>query len=396
MMAAIDEAAGRKDYEEVVRLSTSAIESYGEGDARDLSKLHNWCAGALVLLDKCDQALQELDRAIDIDASYAENYLNRATILKKLERHDAALKSLLVALEINTDFERDQHFQNVRNEVVDRLLDMESAGKQHDDAVRIFTDAINLFVHDPPPATLLLSRSVGFYHLDKWDEALADSDRAIELAPNSADAHMTRGVIICESSAYNSSSNACTDLDEARKSMLRAYELDPDHPKITHHLDEWEDQAEDLKGQGEKFLRKGSFDLAAVFFENATKLYIRGPAPAELLNTFAAAKLGVKSIDTVHAVQAQVGTLRACFSGLGRRDRPPRPHPPRGKGRKGGRDSQGRQEGAAQACHRDQVRRGRRGARSSGGPIDSRQEGRRSATAPANVGGGARARREAA
>src|ERR1019366_5641633 len=75
-------------YQQGVELARRAIE-FGPPQAR----LHNLLGQALYRLDEPMEALKNFDRAMALDANFADAHGNRATLLQSVGRHEEALAS---------------------------------------------------------------------------------------------------------------------------------------------------------------------------------------------------------------------------------------------------------------------------------------------------------------
>jgi tetratricopeptide (TPR) repeat protein len=69
---------------------------------------------------KHDQAVQDYNRAIELNPNQAVSYYNRARVYSRQERHEQALQDLRKAIQINPDFKNtaktDHDFDRMRKE----------------------------------------------------------------------------------------------------------------------------------------------------------------------------------------------------------------------------------------------------------------------------------------
>ena len=96
----------------------------------------------------------------------------------------------------------------------------EFAVGEYEEALAAYDRAIEL---DPDHAVAHLNRGPALARLERYKEALAACDRAIELDPSHAGAHTNRGVVLARLERYK----------EALSAFDRAIELDPDN--LVHH-----------------------------------------------------------------------------------------------------------------------------------------------------------------
>lgn len=87
-------------------------------------------------LNKAEKALEDFNRAIEIDPSRADGYLGRANALNTMGRYEASLK-------------------------------------EYDKAIEI----------DPKLANAYVNRGIAHSHLGKYDKAIADYEKGLELDP---------------------------------------------------------------------------------------------------------------------------------------------------------------------------------------------------------------------
>jgi tetratricopeptide (TPR) repeat protein len=158
---------------------------------------------ALYNLERYDEALVSLDKVIELDASYPRAWGNRGTVLNNLTRYDEALVSFDRAIELDANY---QSAWALRGGVLYHL-------KRYEEALVSFDRAIELDPSYPQAWTL---RGCMLYKLKRYDEALVSFDRAIELDDNYQWAWGVRGILL----------NSLKRYDEALVSFDRAIELD--------------------------------------------------------------------------------------------------------------------------------------------------------------------------
>ena len=150
-----------------------------------------------------DEALECLDKAIEIDSNYKNVWHLRGDVLKSLERYDEALESYDRAIELDPNY---QSAWAKRGDVLRNL-------KRYDEALESYDRALELDANLQLAWTL---RGHVLRNLERYDEALASFDRALELDANLQLAWTLRGDVLSNLKRY----------DEALVSYDRAIELD--------------------------------------------------------------------------------------------------------------------------------------------------------------------------
>ncbi len=172
--------------------------------------------GALFLqLQQPDNALRDLNRAIELAPNDAQAYANRGTVYSNLQQYDKALQDLKKAIDLAPD---DERFYVSRGVVYAKM-------EEYDNALRDLNKAIEL---RPDYTGAYMNRSAVYSKLGQHENALSDSNKAIELASNDrekARAYANRGNVYRESGRY----------DEALRDYKKAIELDPGEPDHYHN-----------------------------------------------------------------------------------------------------------------------------------------------------------------
>ena len=139
----------------------------------------------LLEADRYDQAAEAYEAAIVADPDYLAAHVQLGVALENLDRPEQALSSYRHAYEIN-----DENISAVY------FLGLLSARLGHnDEALRLFDEAARLFDQGlvptatpgtelPDLADVYLNRAVVNVGLDRLDDALADTERALELDPS--------------------------------------------------------------------------------------------------------------------------------------------------------------------------------------------------------------------
>ncbi len=193
----IENCREQKDYVSALEYAEKLVASRGE--ARD------WVEKGRCLnsLERYDEALECLDKAIESDSNYARAWANRGDVLDNLKRYDEALVSYDRAIELDAN---DKWAWAKRGHVLNNLERYEEALESYDLAIEL--DANNQWVW--------ASRGDVLNNLKRYEEALVSYDRALELDANDKWAWVKRGNVLNNLKRY----------EEALVSYDRALELD--------------------------------------------------------------------------------------------------------------------------------------------------------------------------
>ncbi|MEG4075370.1 tetratricopeptide repeat protein [Microcoleus sp. Pol14C2] len=192
----------QKDYVSALAYAEKLVTSRGE--ARD------WVEKGRCLnsLERYDEALECLDKAIESDSNYARAWANRGDVLDNLKRYDEALVSLDRAIELD---EYDPWHWAKRGYLLNNLKHYEKALESFDRAIEF--DANNQGVW--------FLRGLLLDTLKRYEEALASFDLAIELDANYQSAWALRGDVLYNLKRY----------EEALESYDLAIELDANYQR---------------------------------------------------------------------------------------------------------------------------------------------------------------------
>ncbi|MEG4572845.1 tetratricopeptide repeat protein [Microcoleus sp. N3A4] len=197
----IENCIEQKDYVSALEYAEKLVASRGE--ARDWGEKGR----CLNSLERYDEALECLDKAIESDSNYARAWANRGDVLESLKRYDEALVSYDKAIELDED---DPWHWAKRGYLLNNL-------KHYEEALESFDRAIELDEDDPWDWA---SRGDVLDNLKRYEEALESYDRAIELDANYQWAWRMRGDVLNNLERY----------EEALESYDWAIELDENDP----------------------------------------------------------------------------------------------------------------------------------------------------------------------
>lgn len=212
-------APGGKSSGEALDLFTAAIEATPqepecvvEGTAYQavaLSWAYYYRGGVYYYRGDLDQALSEVNKAIELDPDYARAYRGLGTIYRALGDLEQAEAAYTRGLEREIDSENRVILYTNRGQVYADKGDLESALSDFNEALRL----------DPTNARGYASRCKMYRLKGELDMALADCNKALELDPDYAWAYSERGLVYKDRD----------ELDEALADYDRATEINPDY-----------------------------------------------------------------------------------------------------------------------------------------------------------------------
>jgi len=206
--------------------------------------LYNNRGNALMDLGHLEEAMKDFDRAIVLSPSYGAAYNNRGNAYAALHQYNAAFQSFRKAAEFlpqsavpfngrgRTHAELARYHAAVRDLTRAISLDQKYAAAYRNRAEANFaianydaaavdaTQALDLEPGVPQP-NLLLLRARAYAAENKFKEAIADFDKALELNPDLIDAYVERGVLFAKNRRH----------DDAIGDFTRAIQLDPKNAK---------------------------------------------------------------------------------------------------------------------------------------------------------------------
>jgi tetratricopeptide (TPR) repeat protein len=151
-----------------------------------------------------EEAVDDYTKAIVLDPNFAGAYYNRGNAYCELNKHEEAIKDYTKAIELNPNFAVAYTNRGITYHEL----------KHYEEAIKDYTKAIEL---DPNFAVAYTNRGNAYHELNKHEEAIKDYTKAIELDPNFAEAYYNRGNAYCELNKH----------EEAIEDYTKAIELDP-------------------------------------------------------------------------------------------------------------------------------------------------------------------------
>ncbi|BAK78191.1 TPR repeat-containing protein [Pseudogulbenkiania sp. NH8B] len=243
----------RGDASSARPLMTKVVRAYPQS-----APAHFMLGIACAMLSDNKRALECFDRAVEVDSSFIDAYINKGVVLKKMAFYDAAVACYDRALVINP---RSAESYNNRGSAYLGL------GRLHE-AVEDFNHAITL---NPTYADAYCNMGGALADSDAFAEALSMLDRAIELAPAMAEAHLNRGNAL----------NGLRRFEEAVVSYEQALKLRPNY-------------SEALCNRGHSLVELNRYEDALHSYNQAIKLEKNY---ASAFNGKAKSLVGLKKID---------------------------------------------------------------------------------------------------
>ncbi|WP_223265175.1 tetratricopeptide repeat protein [Nostoc sp. 'Peltigera membranacea cyanobiont' 210A] len=189
-----------KRYEEALQDLNRAIELDPKYDWAIASRGYTYC-----LMKRYAEALRDFDRAIELDPKFAWAIANRGYTYRLMERYTEALQDFDRAIELNPKLD----WAIASRGLTYRLM------KRYAEALQDFNCTIEL---NPKLDWAIASRGQTYRLMERYTEALQDFDRAIELNPKSNWAIASRGQTYLMLKLHN----------EALADFNRAINLDSD------------------------------------------------------------------------------------------------------------------------------------------------------------------------
>lgn len=144
---------------------------------------YNNRGGTYMSEKKYEQALADLNKAIELRPGYAEALNNRGVIFSGKKRNAEALNDLNKAIELQPDY---PDALNNRGVI---LMDL----SKYTEALNDFNKAIEL---RPGYAEAYYNRGLLFMNEKKYEQAVKDYDKALELKPGYPEAVINKGIIL--------------------------------------------------------------------------------------------------------------------------------------------------------------------------------------------------------
>jgi tetratricopeptide (TPR) repeat protein len=155
------------------------------------------------------EALLNLNKAIEVDASYSKAYFVRGNIKEAFDDRHGAMKDYNLALEKNPKFP-DAFF--CRGNVKMKLQDYYGAIDDYSSAIKLNESYVEAY----------FNRGKAKQYLQAYEDAINDCSKIIQINPKNVDAFYMRGILRIN---FGDTKNGCLDLSKAGElGDLKAYE----------------------------------------------------------------------------------------------------------------------------------------------------------------------------
>lgn len=229
-----------------MKQTREAIDDFNESIqlSPESATVYNNRGNALMDLGHPEEAIKDFDRAITLQPAYGAAYNNRGNAYAALHDYDAAFQSFRQATALlpksaapfngrgRTHTELERYHAAVRDLTRAINFDQKYAAAYRnraeanlalgnfDAAAEDATQALDLEPDRPQPKLVLL-RAKAYAAENKFREAIAGFDQALELDANLIEAYVERGVLFAKNKRY----------DDAIGDYNRAIEMDPKNAK---------------------------------------------------------------------------------------------------------------------------------------------------------------------
>lgn len=199
-----NEALESSDYTNAIKYFKSFIEKYSSAE------VYNNLAIAQSRIGDSNAAMENYNKAIEINPTYADAYYNRGTEKSETKNYEAAIQDFNRAIDINPNYTNAYNNRGITKSYL----------KEYIDAIQDFNKAIEI---DPNHEKAYFSRGLAKYNLKDFRGAIQDLNKTIEINPFSTTNYTARGLIKFE---FKDISGACLDFSKAGElGDVEAYHL---------------------------------------------------------------------------------------------------------------------------------------------------------------------------
>ena len=199
----------------LIRTSADFAEKALLADPRS-PKAHKAIASIYFARGKIDEAIEELERAVDMEPKYARAWLNLGTCWLELGEEKKGIRFFKRAIELDNDLlAKAIAYYNIAS--------MQAAGNKHKQAADNYNRAGKLL---PGYFNIHYGRGIALMNLGRDDEAISAFEEVIRLKPDYASAHL----------GLASAHHRLGNIPSARKTYEAALMLDPDLEDATRGL----------------------------------------------------------------------------------------------------------------------------------------------------------------
>lgn len=188
---------------------TINISGHAQADVESITGI----ADDLVKLKRFDEALEKYNEALDYLPTFAPAIDGKANLLIMLEDYKAAGKLIENAIEKNSDYPQ---FYLTRGKILIHKNKYENAIDDLNRAHDLAQGSNNKFLENK----IYVNRGAAYQKLLKYDAALSDYSKAIQLNDNNPNVFLYRGYLYYQTNEYK----------EALRDFDIVIEIDPENP----------------------------------------------------------------------------------------------------------------------------------------------------------------------
>ena len=258
-----------EDHNEIIKICTQIL-SLSDANNKRKTTAYILRGVAYDSIGEYGRAIQDFDKAIELEPNDAETYCNRGNAYTNKGEYDRAIQDYDKVIELEP-----KHVEAHAH----RGAAYGNKG-EHDRAIQDFDKAIEL---DPSDAEVYCIRGIAYEHKGEYNRAVQNYDKAIELDPYDKKAYYNRGNAYAHKGKY----------DRAIQDYDKAIELDPNYAEAYHsrgvayeHKGEYDhaiqdqsksielksDYAEAYYGRGIAYSHKGEHDRAIQDYDKAIEI----------------------------------------------------------------------------------------------------------------------------
>ena len=189
-----------------------AIENYNKAIELNpnLAEAYNNRGVAYYEIKQHERAIEDYNKAIELNPKYAMAYYNRGNEYGEIKQHEKAIEDYNKAIELNPKY---ADAYNNRGNAYREI-------KKHEKAIEDYNKAIEL---NPKYAMVYSNRGVAYGGLKQYAKAIEDFSKAIELNPKYADAYNNRGVAYREIKQHEKAIEDYNKAIELNPNLAEAY-----------------------------------------------------------------------------------------------------------------------------------------------------------------------------
>lgn len=189
-----------KLYKNAIEACNNAIKINGDWGESNPAIAYKYKAEVLTKLGKLSSAIDVYQKALEINADDAMSWYEQGKLQQKLSMYDKALASYSMAVQVKPKFSQALARQA---EILNELKNYQAALESSDQAL-----AGDGIWEDTTLAYVWVQRSTALVNLGKYEESIADAERAIALRQSYAEAWNNKAVSLWNLGKYKEAEKA--------------------------------------------------------------------------------------------------------------------------------------------------------------------------------------------